>query len=119
MGDWKSTKFHFAAGEKVRSDRSIFESRFHKGLTSMVRFHPLQCVNEKSSAREVHFSIFCYDAPFNFTSWPESMSHRSPRMLRICTKIAFAILPNMEPRSRADYVHVDDASFVCSRFNGI
>lgn len=40
-------------------------------------------------------------------------------MLRICTKIAFAILPYMKPRSRAGDVHVDDTGFICSRFHRI
>lgn len=114
VGDWKLTKFHFAAGERVTSDASIAESQLDQGLTSMVRFHPLQCVGKKAFALEVDFSSFCHDGPFHFTSRPESMSHRSPRMLRICTKIAFAILPHMERGSRAGYLHVDDASFVCS-----
>lgn len=47
------------------------------------------------------------------------MPHRSPGMLRICTKIAFAILSYMKPGSRASDIHVDDASFISSGFHCI
>lgn len=117
IGNWQNSISQLEG--KLHQIVLLLEPAFGRKLTSVVRFHPLQSVREKSPALEVHFSIFCHDAPFNFTSWPEPMSHRSPRMFRICTKIAFAILPYMKSRSRTGYIQVDDASFVCSRFDSI
>lgn len=81
--------------------------------TSMMRFHPLQSVDEEASALKVYLSCFGDYTSINLTSRPKRMSHGTPRILWIGAKIAFAVLTNVKTRCCPCYSQVDNASFIC------
>lgn len=55
-------------------------------LTSVMRLHALQSMNEEAKALHVEFLPSSNDGTFDITSRPESMSHSSPWVLRIGSK---------------------------------
>ena len=62
----------------------------------MVRFHSLQCVDEKAPALEIYLPILGHHVTFHFASWPESVLHPSPGVLRICPEIACPVFTDYE-----------------------
>lgn len=85
--------------------------------TSMMRFHPLQGMNEKTSTLEIYFSRFGDNTSINLTSRPKRMSHGTPRILWIGAKITLAVFANMKTRCCPCYGQVDNASFICDRLD--
>lgn len=82
-------------------------------------FHPLQTVNEDSSSCEVDMSCLGDNAPFNFTPWPEGMSHHTPRSIQVGAEQSFPVLTDEESWSSLTDSKIDNAFFVDSRLDCI
>ena len=70
-------------------------------------------------AFEIQGTSFRSDTTFNCTSWPENVSHRSPRMIWIGSEITFTIISNLKSWAPFTYFKVHDACFVRRRLDGI
>jgi len=81
-------------------------------LTSEMRLHALQRVNELSTALEVHGSLLRQESSLNLTPRPEKVLHPAPRVLRIGAKVASTILASRETRRSLCESDVDDAALV-------
>jgi hypothetical protein len=67
-------------------------------LTSEMRLHALQSVNELSTALEVHGSLLRQERSLNLTPRPEQVLHPTPRVRGIGAKVASTVLASRETR---------------------
>lgn len=74
--------------------------------------HPLQSPNINSQPIEVDGPLLRQDMSLNPTPRPEFMKHPSPRLLRICSKIAGPILANLESRCDLREFEIHDGLLV-------
>lgn len=81
--------------------------------------HSLKGVREESSSLEINVSSLGNNTTLRLTSRPKAMPHGTPWLLWISAKIALPILSNMESRRHPCDDQIHDASFVCSRFDGV
>jgi hypothetical protein len=89
-------KFHLAA---VQHQTRIGPPWNKERPTCMMWFHALQCVDKQRPSSHVVFPLFRDNGPLNITPGPESMSHGTPRLRRVGSKIARPILTNLKTRS--------------------
>lgn len=61
-------------------------------LTRVMWLHALQSVREEASSSEVDRSPLGDDAALDLTPRPESMSHRTPRLLRVRSIVRCPVL---------------------------
>lgn len=87
--------------------------------TSMVGFHPLQRVHKKSSASKIICFLLRCDSSLYRATRPESMSHRSPRLLRICTEERGPILAYHQTGSLPCESQVHEAVIIDCGFNSV
>ena len=74
--------------------------------------HALQSMTKEAFAGEINGTRRCDDAALDATSRPEGMSHCAPRMLRIGTKGAGAILADYKTWRDPDDLEIHDTLLV-------
>jgi hypothetical protein len=82
------------------------------GLTSEMRLHALQRMNELSTTLEVHRTFLRQQRALDLTPRPEKMLHPAPRVLRISAKITSTILARRETRRGLCESDIDNTALV-------
>lgn len=81
-------------------------------LTSEMRLHALQRMDELSTALEVHGSLLRQQGALNLTPRPEQVLHPAPRILGIGAKVASTVLARSKARRGLCESDVDDTALV-------
>lgn len=74
--------------------------------------HALQCVNELSTALEVHRSLLRQERSLDRTPGPEKVLHSTPRVRGIGTKVASTVLSGRETRRSLRESDIDNTALV-------
>lgn len=86
----------------------------------MVRFHPLQGVDEEAPAGEIDGAVFFGDdAALDAAAGPEGMAHGAPGLLWVRAEEGFAVNSDLEAWGGTGDGKVDDAGFVDGGFDGV
>ena len=86
----------------------------------VMRFHPLQGVDEEPSAGEIDGAVFFGDdAALNAAAGPKGVAHGAPGLLWVGSEEGFAVTSDLEAWGGAGDGEVDDAGFVDGGFDGV
>ena len=85
----------------------------------MVRLHALESVDEHRPTLEIYGTRFRDDGSFSIASWPKSVSHGSPWLVRVSAEVALPIRSNLEPGRLSSHFQVYYREFVGRRLDRV
>ena len=81
-------------------------------ITCKMRLHTLQSMYEDASPFEVDGPALCEYVSFHLTHGPEYVLHSTPRLLRISTEVAGAVLAHHKANTCLRKLEIDNAALV-------
>jgi hypothetical protein len=112
IGSWRNSSERLKGNNVSPPVFSWIPQSSNKRLTSEMRLHALQRMNELAATLEVHRSLLRQHRALDLTSRPEKVLHPAPRLRRVGAKVAGTVLARGKPRRSLCESDIDNSALV-------